>query len=52
MFVSPVGKWGAEDYVALTVVGDCDVLVAAACLDEESYSVVSVELREWYVRDV
>jgi hypothetical protein len=49
MFVGSVGIWGAEDYVAFAVVGDCDVLVAAGCLDGESSGVVSVELGEWYV---
>jgi hypothetical protein len=52
MFVGCVGIWGAEDYVALTVVGNCDVLVATACLDGESSGVVSVELGDWNVHDV
>ncbi len=52
MFAGPVGIWGVEDDGALAVVGNCDVLVAAACLDGESSGVVSVELGEWHVRDV
>jgi hypothetical protein len=50
MFVGCVSIRGADDYIALAVVGDCDVLVAAVCLDGESPSVVSVELGEWEVR--
>ncbi len=42
MFIGPVGIWGAEGCIALTVVGDHDVLVAAACLDGDSSSVVCV----------
>jgi hypothetical protein len=52
MFVGPVGIWGEEGYIALAVEGNCDVLVAAACLDGESSGVIIVELGEWYVRDV
>ncbi len=36
----------------MAVVGDCDVLIAAACPDGESPGVISVELGEWEVRDV
>jgi hypothetical protein len=52
MLVSSVGIWGAEDYVALAVIGNCEILVATACSDRESCGVVSIELGEWYVRDV
>ncbi len=52
MFVHFVGIKGAEDYVALAVVSNRDVLVATACIDGESSRVVSVELGEWYVHDV
>ncbi len=52
MFVGPVDIWGTEDYVAFLVVGYCDVLVVAACSDEESAGVVSVELQEQYFCDV
>ncbi len=47
MFVGSVGLRGLEDYIELAVVGDCDVLIANACLDGESTSVISVELGEW-----
>jgi hypothetical protein len=52
MFVGSVSIRGAEDYIELAVVGNCDVLVAAVCLDGESPGVVSVELGEWEVHDV
>jgi hypothetical protein len=44
MLVGSVSIRDAEDYIVLAVVGDCDVLVATACLDLESPGVVSVEL--------
>ncbi len=52
MFVRSVSIRGTEDCIALAVVGDYDVLVAAACLDGESPSVVGVELRKCKIRDV
>ncbi len=52
MFVGSVSIKGAEDYVVLAVVGNHDVLVAAACPDRESSGVVSVELVKWEVHDV
>jgi hypothetical protein len=52
MFVKAVSIGGTENCVALAVVGDCDVLVAAAFPNEEFPSVVSVELGKWKVRDV
>ncbi len=51
MFVSSVSIRGTEDYIALAVAGNHDVLVAAACSDGESLGVVSVELGEREVRD-
>jgi hypothetical protein len=52
MFVGSVGIWSAEDYIALAVVGDHDVLVVAACFDGVASGVISVEREEWYVRNV
>ncbi len=52
MFIGLVGIWGTEDYIAFAVVGNCDVLVVAVCLDGESSGVISVELGEWYVCNV
>jgi hypothetical protein len=52
MFVGSVSIRGTEDCVALAVVGDYDVLVAAACLDGESPGVVGVELCKWEIRVV
>ncbi len=52
IFVGSVSLRGAEDCITLAVVGSCDVLVATACLDGESFGVVSVDLGEWEVRDV
>jgi hypothetical protein len=43
MLVGPVGIWGAEDSIALAVVGNHYVLVAAVCLDGEASIVVCVE---------
>ncbi len=43
---------GRRGLRSIAVVGNWDVLVAAACLDGESSSDVSVELGEWYVRNV
>ena len=48
MFVGSVGVRGAEDCVALFVVGYCDVLVSAAGSDGKSASVVGVEYGEWH----
>jgi hypothetical protein len=47
MFVGSVIIRGTEDYIALVVVGNCDVLVTAACLDGESPGIFSVELGKW-----
>ncbi len=52
MFVGSVSIRGTENCIALAVVGDRDVLVAAACLDGESPGVVGVELGKWEVHDV
>jgi hypothetical protein len=52
MCVGPVDIWGTEDYVAFLVAGYCDVLVTAACFDEESAGIVSVELGARYFCDV
>jgi hypothetical protein len=52
MFVGSVGIRGTKNYIALAVIGDCDVLVAAACPDGESPGVVGVELGKWDARDV
>jgi hypothetical protein len=49
MFAGSVTINGSEDSVALAVVGNCDVLVAAACPDGESPNVVGVELGDWEV---
>jgi hypothetical protein len=45
MSIESVSIRGTDVYIALAVVGNHDVLVAAACLDGESP--VSVELGEW-----
>ena len=52
MFVGSVSVRGTDDCIALAVVGDCDILVAAARPDGESPGVVGVELGKWEVRDV
>ncbi len=52
MFVGSVGIRGTVNYIALGVIGNHDVLVAAACLDGESPGVVGVELGNWDVCDV
>ncbi len=44
VFVGPVNIRGAEECIAAAVVGDCDVLVAAASPDGESPGVIGVEL--------
>ena len=51
VFVRPVNIRGAEDCVAAAVEGNCDVLVAAASLDEESPFVIDIKLGKWEVRD-
>jgi hypothetical protein len=50
-FVRSVGIRGTENYIALAVIGDYDVLVAAACSDGESPCVVSVKLDKWGICD-
>ncbi len=52
MFVGSVGIRGTENYIALGVIGSCDVLVAAACPDGVSPGVVGVELGKRDVCDV
>jgi hypothetical protein len=52
VFIQPVDIRGAEDCIAAAVQGDGDVLVAAASLDGEFTSVISVELGRQEVRDV
>ncbi len=52
MFVGSVSIRGTENCIALALVGDCDVLVAATCPDGEFPSIVGVELSKWEVRDV
>jgi hypothetical protein len=52
MFAGSVSMRGTEDCIALAMVGNHDVLFAAACPDGESPSVVGVELGKWEVRDV
>ena len=52
MFIRSLSIRGTEDCIALAVVGDRDVLVAAVCSDGESPGVVSVELGKWEVHDV
>ncbi len=47
MFVRSVSIRGTDDCVALALVGNHDVLVAAACPDWESPGVVGVELGKW-----
>ncbi len=52
VFIGPFDIRGAEDCITAALVGDVDVLVAAASLDGESAGVVGVELGKWEVRDV
>ncbi len=52
VFVGSVSIRGTENYIAFAMVGDCDVSVAAACLDWESPGVVSVALCKWDGCDV
>jgi hypothetical protein len=52
VFIGPVDIRGTEDHVALAVVGNGDVLVAAASPDGESTHVVSVELGKREACDV
>ncbi len=52
VLIRPVDIRCAEDCVAAAVVGDGDVLVAAASPDGESSGVVGVELGKQEVRDV
>ncbi len=52
VFIGPVDIRGAEDYIAVAVEGNGDVLVAAASPDGESSGVISVELGKREVCDV
>ena len=52
MFAGSVSMRGTEDCIALAMVGNHDVLFAAACPDGESPSVVGVELHKCKIRDV
>ncbi len=51
MFVRSVNIRGTEDCTTLAVEVNCDVLVAAASLDEESPFVIDIKLGKWEVRD-
>ncbi len=52
VFIGPVDIRGAEDCIAAAVEGNGDVLVVTASPDEESSSVVGVELIKQEVHDV
>ncbi len=51
MGLRSVGIRGTENYIALGVIGNLDLLLAAACLDGESPGVVGVELGKWDICD-
>ena len=52
VFVNFTLEWGTKDDIAVTMVGDHGVLVAAACTDGEVASVVCVEFVDWVNADV
>ncbi len=52
MFVGSVGIRGTENYIAMGVIGNCDVLVATACPDGESPGVVGIVLGQCDICDV
>ena len=52
MFVVFTLEWGAKNGIAVTVVGDHDVLVSTAFMDKEAASIICVEFVDWVNADV